>query len=87
MKKLHLSDHGAKLGGVLSGFAHYFNKDVTVIRLLFILVTLFNVAAGVIFYIVCWVVIPQDPEKKHRSHSVETEHSHEKPVSHETPAE
>jgi len=37
MKKLYLSDIDSKIGGVCGGIGEYFDKDPTLIRILFIL--------------------------------------------------
>ena len=59
-KKLYRSRNDKKLGGVCAGIAKYLNMDVTVIRLLWVLVTLFA-GAGLLAYIVCALVIPEEP--------------------------
>ena len=50
-----------KLDGVCAGIAEYFNIDPTVIRLLWVLATLF-VGAGVLAYIVAAIVMPRSPQ-------------------------
>jgi len=52
---------GKKLAGVCGGVARYFDMDVTLVRIVWILVTIFPPLPGVIAYIVCWIVMPQDP--------------------------
>jgi phage shock protein PspC (stress-responsive transcriptional regulator) len=46
------------VGGVASGLAAYFNTDVVVFRLLFVIFTIFG-GLGLISYIVLWIVVPQ----------------------------
>jgi phage shock protein C len=51
----------AKLGGVCAGFARYFGIDVTLVRILWLALTVLPVPfCGVIVYIVCWIVMPKD---------------------------
>ena len=51
-----------KLAGVCGGVARYFDADVTLVRVLWILLTIFGaVLPGIIAYIVCIVAMPQDP--------------------------
>ena len=51
----------AKLGGVCAGFARYFGLDVTLVRILWLALTVLPVPfCGVIAYIVCWIVMPKD---------------------------
>ncbi|MEE1329193.1 MAG: PspC domain-containing protein [Oscillospiraceae bacterium] len=60
-KKLYRSRNDKKLAGVCAGLAKYLNMDVTVIRLIMVLLTLF-VGGGLIAYIVCALVIPEEPD-------------------------
>jgi phage shock protein C len=49
------------VAGVCSGIARYLGVDVALIRILFICLALWPPCVGVIFYIVCWIVMPRDP--------------------------
>ena len=60
-KKLYRSRNDKKLAGVCAGLAKYLNMDVTVVRLLTVLATLF-IGGGLIAYIVCALVIPEEPD-------------------------
>lgn len=51
------------LGGVCSGIADYLDTDPTLIRLLWIFLTL-AYGTGVLAYIICWIVIPRNPKQK-----------------------
>lgn len=57
VKKLYRDKENSLLGGVLSGFGHYFKIDVVWLRILF-LVLLLIYGTGFIFYIILWIVIP-----------------------------
>ena len=59
-KKLYRSRYDKKLAGVCAGLAKYLNMDPTVVRLVWILVTLFG-GAGLLAYIICALVIPEEP--------------------------
>jgi phage shock protein C len=51
----------AKIGGVCAGFARSFGLDVTLVRILWIALTVLPVPfCGLIVYIVCWIVMPKD---------------------------
>jgi len=51
----------AKLGGVCAGFAHYFGVDVTLVRVLWLALTIWPVPCfGAIAYIVAWIVMPRE---------------------------
>jgi len=50
-----------KVAGVCSGIARYIGIDVTLVRILFVVFSVWPPTAGVIVYLVCWIVMPQDP--------------------------
>lgn len=56
-KKLYRSQSDKKLCGVCGGIAAYFDIDSTVIRLLWVLATLFF-GSGVLCYIICALIMP-----------------------------
>lgn len=57
-KKLYRNEHDKVIAGVASGVATYMQVDVTIIRLLFVLSTIFLGGAGMLVYIVLWAVSP-----------------------------
>jgi phage shock protein C len=60
MKRL-LRSRDKKLCGVCGGFAEYFNIDPTLVRVIYILATLFTFGiVGVIAYFICVALIPED---------------------------
>lgn len=50
----------AMLGGVCSGLADHLGLDVTLVRLLAVLVTVLGFGSVVIAYLVAWVIVPKD---------------------------
>jgi phage shock protein C len=60
MKKLQLSRTNKVFAGVCGGFAEYFNVDPTLVRIVFVLLTLvLNVVIITpIVYVVCWALLP-----------------------------
>ncbi|HIW49012.1 MAG TPA: PspC domain-containing protein [Firmicutes bacterium] len=61
-KKLYRVMAGKKVSGVCMGLAQYLNVDVTIIRLIWVIATLFtSVFPGVILYILCVIIIPVEP--------------------------
>jgi len=59
-KKLYRSNQNVMLAGVLGGLAEYLNMDVTLVRLIFIILLLFT--AGIpltILYIAAAIIIPK----------------------------
>jgi len=57
-KKLYRSNDRV-LGGVCAGFAEYLDFDPVAIRLGYAALTLFTVFAGIPFYIVAWIIMPE----------------------------
>lgn len=60
-KKLYRSRHDRMLTGVCGGFAEYFSVDPLIIRLVWILISLFY-GAGIILYIFAAIIMPENPE-------------------------
>jgi phage shock protein PspC (stress-responsive transcriptional regulator) len=49
-----------KLAGVCSGVARYLDIDVTLVRIIILLLTVYPPGVGLILYIACWIVMPRD---------------------------
>lgn len=60
-KRLYLSQTDKKLGGVCGGIAAYAGLDSTVVRVLWVLVTILSVGLGVVAYLVLWLMVPREP--------------------------
>jgi phage shock protein C len=51
----------AKMAGVCAGFARYFGVDVTLVRIIWLVLTVWPLPLfGVISYIVAWIVMPKE---------------------------
>jgi phage shock protein PspC (stress-responsive transcriptional regulator) len=50
------------IAGVCGGIAEYFDLDVVLVRAVWLIVAFFG-GGGVIAYLVCWIVMPQEPER------------------------
>ncbi len=62
-KRLYRSKQEKKISGVCGGIAVFFGVDPTIIRLLFILITVFTaILGGVIAYIIMAFIIPVEPD-------------------------
>jgi len=48
------------LGGVCGGIARYLGVDAVVIRLLAVVLAIVGGGAGLIAYLIAWIVIPKD---------------------------
>jgi len=60
-RRLTRNRRKAVCGGVAAGFADYFNVDPVLVRLGFVLLCFAN-GIGVLFYIICWVIMPTNEE-------------------------
>ena len=62
IKKLVRPRNGRKISGVCLGIAEYFGIDVTVIRVLWVLGTLLFLGTGIILYIACVFIVPEEDD-------------------------
>lgn len=47
------------IAGVIGGLAEYFDRDVTVLRILYVLISILSAAfPGILVYLILWAVIP-----------------------------
>ncbi len=52
--------HNAILGGVCGGIAEWLGWDTTLVRVLYVLVSLISgIFIGIIVYVVLWIVMPK----------------------------
>ncbi|MCK5290119.1 MAG: PspC domain-containing protein [Candidatus Aenigmarchaeota archaeon] len=58
VKKLYRSKKDRMLAGVCGGIGEYFGIDSTLVRILWVLLTLGG-GAGLILYIICAIVVPE----------------------------
>ncbi len=57
-KRLYRSTREKMIGGVCGGMAEYFEIDPVLIRILFVVAT-FVGGSGILAYIICWIIIPE----------------------------
>jgi phage shock protein C len=57
-KRLQRSRTEKMLGGVCGGLGEYFGVDPTIIRVLWVAITLLG-GAGILLYLILWVVMPE----------------------------
>lgn len=62
-KRLYRSGRERMLGGVCGGIGEYLGVDPTIIRILWILLSL-AYGTGILLYIILWIIIPRNP--RHR---------------------
>jgi phage shock protein C len=61
MNKLYRSKNNKMIAGVCGGIGEYFKIDPTLVRLLWLLISLMSVGGGVVAYIIAWIIVPQEP--------------------------
>ena len=49
------------IAGVLAGFARQYELDLALLRVVYALATIFTAFIGVVIYLMCWIVIPEEP--------------------------
>lgn len=59
-RKLYRSYNKKVVGGVCGGLSEFFNIDVTLVRLLWA-AAVFLAGTGILLYILCWLIIPEEP--------------------------
>lgn len=57
-KRLRRDKRKGIVGGVCAGMAEYFDLDPTLVRVAYVLISIFTAFAGVLVYIILWVLIP-----------------------------
>jgi phage shock protein C len=50
-----------KIAGVCAGVAEYFDIDITLVRAIWLVLLFVPPAPGLIAYIICWIVMPEEP--------------------------
>ncbi len=60
-KKLTRSTSEKVVAGVLGGLAEYFDWDISIVRIVFVLISIFSAAfPGILVYVILWAITPVD---------------------------
>lgn len=60
MKRLRRSRKEKMIAGVCGGLAEYFDLDPTIMRIIYVVVSIVSVAfPGILVYIILWIVMPE----------------------------
>ena len=59
-KKLERPRSGRMLAGVCAAIARYLNLDVTVVRVVYVLLTIFTAFCGAFVYFILMLLIPEE---------------------------
>ena len=62
-KRLERPRAGRMLAGVCAGIAEYFGLEVSLVRIGYVLLTLFTAFCGVLVYFILAVIIPQEKNR------------------------
>ena len=62
-KQLIRPREGRMVAGVCAGLGDYFGLDANLVRLIFAAVSIFG-GAGVLIYLVAWLVVPEEGEDR-----------------------
>lgn len=69
-KKLYRSKTNRVILGVAGGLGEYFEIDPIIVRLIFVLLTIWG-GAGILFYIIAAIIIPEEPGTKSKKDDIE----------------
>ncbi len=62
-KSLHRSSTNSIIAGVCGGLAEYFEVDPTLVRVIYVIVSIVSVAfPGILIYLVLWFLMPRGGE-------------------------
>jgi phage shock protein C len=62
-KTLVRTRKGRMVAGVCAGAAEYFGWDVTLVRVIVVVVAVMTGGAGLVAYLAAWAIIPEEGEK------------------------
>ena len=57
-KRLRRDKRNGMIGGVCAGIAEYFDLDPPLVRVGYVLLSILTAFAGILVYIILWVLIP-----------------------------
>ena len=60
-KRLMRPRNGQKVGGVCAGFAEYFDLDVNLVRVVWVISVFLGAGLSLIAYVIAWIVMPEEP--------------------------
>jgi phage shock protein PspC (stress-responsive transcriptional regulator) len=60
-RPLERAREGRKIAGVCMGFARHLDIDVTLVRLIWLVLGIASGGLGLIAYVIAWIIIPEEP--------------------------
>ncbi len=70
-KQIYKSKENRVIAGVAGGIAEYFDIDPVIVRLIFVLFTVFPPYAGLILYIIAAIIMPDRKNANHKQAKIE----------------
>ncbi|HLD40098.1 MAG TPA: PspC domain-containing protein [Candidatus Nanoarchaeia archaeon] len=67
IKRLYRSRRDKVIGGVCGGIARYLDVNPVVVRLVWAIGTLISMGAGLLAYLIAWIIVPEEPSLKQKS--------------------
>jgi phage shock protein C len=59
-RRLRRSPDQKMIAGVIGGLAEYFDRDVALLRVLYVFISIFSAAfPGIFVYLILWAIVPQ----------------------------
>lgn len=65
-KRLRRPRNGRMLAGVCAGLANFFGLDVSLVRIVYALATIFTAFSGVIIYFLLVLIVPEEDNRYFR---------------------
>lgn len=61
IKRFYRSNSNRMIAGVCGGIAEYFNMDTSLVRIIYVIISVFSAAfPGILIYIAAWIIIPDE---------------------------
>jgi phage shock protein C len=72
-RPLERAREGRKIAGVCMGFARHLDVDVTLVRLVWLVLALASGGLGFVAYLIAWIILPEEPIVVPQAQVVHTE--------------
>lgn len=78
---LYRSNRHAMIAGVMGGIAERFGWNVTLLRIIFIIISVMSAAfPGILVYLILWLVIPKQPQHLDMSSATHISSGNQRPI-------
>jgi len=64
VKILYRSGKNRIIAGICGGLGEYFDTDPTIVRLIWIILTLISLGVGILAYLFAWLIMSKNPKHK-----------------------